>query len=106
MSEFPLSQDDMSDPESHRLAALAVEPIVHEPDDALTIDCASCVLRNIGCSDCVVTFLLGAPDEFEVEERRALAVLAESGLVPPLRLVASQPSAEAQNLGLPGAACG
>ena len=44
------------------------------------------------CGDCVVTFLLGPPDWLGVdglpgEEVAALAVLADSGLVPPLRLV-------------------
>jgi hypothetical protein len=37
----------------------------------------------------VVTVLLGPPPElsFDEEEQRALEVLADSGLVPPLRLV-------------------
>jgi hypothetical protein len=37
----------------------------------------------------VVTVLLGPPPElsFDDDERRALDVLAESGLVPPLRMV-------------------
>lgn len=74
--------------------------------DPVIIDCASCVVRNIGCSDCVVTVVLGAPGEFDSEERRALAVLADSGLVPPLRLVSSQTSRLAQLSELPGAACG
>jgi hypothetical protein len=39
----------------------------------------------------VVTVLLGPPPElsFDDDERRALDVLAGSGLVPPLRLVTS-----------------
>ena len=67
----------------------------------MMIDCGSCTVRGDACSDCVVTFLTipvrragageggagpGVPDLDEAE-RRALAVLAESGLVPPLRLV-------------------
>jgi hypothetical protein len=37
----------------------------------------------------VVTVLLGPPPElsFDDEEQRALGVLADSGLVPPLRMV-------------------
>ena len=35
----------------------------------------------------VVTFLLGPPGALDADEQRALGVLAESGLVPPLRLV-------------------
>jgi hypothetical protein len=54
------------------------------------IDCDSCVMRDLACADCVVTCLLGAPPggvDMDDEERRALAVLADSGLVPHLRLV-------------------
>ena len=56
----------------------------------MLIDCDSCEVRGLACGDCVVTVLLGAPPEGVVlddEERRALDVLAGSGLVPPLRLV-------------------
>lgn len=67
----------------------------------MMIDCGSCTVRGDACADCVVTFLTipvrgaragdgragpGVADLDEAE-RRALAVLAESGLVPPLRLV-------------------
>lgn len=53
------------------------------------IDCDSCVVRGLACHDCVVTVLLGPPPElsFDAEEQAALAVLADSGLVPPLRMV-------------------
>ena len=53
------------------------------------IDCDTCVVRGLACHDCVVTVLLGPPPELTIdeEERRALDVLAEGGLVPPLRLV-------------------
>jgi len=56
---------------------------------SVTIDCDTCVVRGLACHDCVVTVLLGPPPElaFDDEEARALAVLAESGLVPPLRMV-------------------
>ncbi len=53
----------------------------------VTVDCDSCQVRNIACGDCVLSVLIGAPNQWDDEERRALAVLAESGLVPPLRLV-------------------
>lgn len=54
------------------------------------IDCDSCLVRGLACHDCVVTVLLGPPPEagFDRDEQRALAVLAESGLVPRLRMVA------------------
>ncbi|MCL8027045.1 hypothetical protein [Nocardioides bruguierae] len=53
------------------------------------IDCDTCVVRGLACRDCVVTVLLGPPPEltFDDEERAALDLLAEGGLVPPLRLV-------------------
>jgi hypothetical protein len=53
-------------------------------------------MRDLACADCVVTVLLGAPPggvEVDETERRALDVLADSGLVPRLQLVP---------LGLPG----
>ena len=56
---------------------------------SMTIDCDTCVVRGLACHDCVVTVLLGPPPElgFDEDEARALGVLAESGLVPPLRMV-------------------
>jgi hypothetical protein len=56
---------------------------------SLRIDCDSCLVRGLACHDCVVTVLLGPPPElaFDEEEREALEVLADSGLVPPLRMV-------------------
>jgi hypothetical protein len=64
------------------------------------IDCESCAARGSACADCVVTVLLdlpghrqpapgaaGSASELTDDERTALGVLADSGLVPPLRLV-------------------
>jgi hypothetical protein len=58
-------------------------------DMTTRIDCDTCVVRGLACHDCVVTVLLGPPPElsFDDDERAALDVLAQSGLVPPLRLV-------------------
>ena len=56
----------------------------------MLIDCDGCAVRDLACGDCVVTVLLGAPPggvEVDDSERRALDVLADSGLVPRLRLV-------------------
>jgi hypothetical protein len=54
----------------------------------MIIDCERCEMRNVACDDCVVSFLLAAPPTRELadEEAGALAVLAEVGLVPPLRM--------------------
>ena len=62
----------------------------------MLIDCDGCAVRDLACDDCVVTVLLGAPPgivDMDDGERRALEVLADSGLVPRLKLVP---------LGLPG----
>ncbi len=56
----------------------------------LVVDCDRCAVRGLGCGDCVVTVLLGGPPygvELDDEERRAIKVLADAGLVPPLRMV-------------------
>lgn len=60
-------------------------------NDAVHVDCDTCEVRGLACSDCVVTVLLGVtPTALDDEDRRALGVLADSGLVPPLRLVAPE----------------
>jgi hypothetical protein len=59
----------------------------------VNIDCDGCQARGPACGDCVVTVLLGAPPEgveLDEAERRAIEVLAEGGLVPPLRLVPAE----------------
>lgn len=53
----------------------------------VTIDCDDCAVRGAGCRDCVVSVLLGVPENLLLDERRALEVLAEVGLAPRLRLV-------------------
>ncbi|WP_460798285.1 hypothetical protein [Nocardioides pacificus] len=60
------------------------------------IDCDDCQVRGLHCHDCVVTVLLGPPPEleFDDDEQRALGILAQGGLVPPLRMV--RPSAGPQ----------
>lgn len=61
--------------------------------DVLHVDCATCKARGPACAGCVISVLLGPmPDEFQLDdqERAALAAMADSGLLPPLRLVAGQ----------------
>jgi hypothetical protein len=58
------------------------------------IDCDGCAMRDLACGDCVVTVLLGGPPgvvDVDDHERQALDVLADSGLVPRLRLVPLAP---------------
>lgn len=74
------------------------------------IDCDTCAVRRLACADCVVPVLLGAPTgatdvrpELDQAEQAALAVLAGSGLVPPLRLVPTAlPASDAVSGGQPG----
>lgn len=57
------------------------------PEGSVVIDCDDCAVRGPGCSDCVVSVLLGVPETLLVDERQALEVLADAGLAPRLRLV-------------------
>lgn len=62
----------------------------------MNIDCGTCQAPAAACSDCVVTVLLGpiSPAAFVPDEHaEALGVLADSGLIPPLRLVPPTPVA-------------
>lgn len=57
------------------------------------IDCNRCEMRGIACADCVVSALLGPPGEepqLTLAEQRAIRVLADAGMVAPLRLVVVQ----------------
>ena len=81
----------------------------------MIIDCDTCVVRDVACSDCVVGVLLGMPTvparapgvpaepgdplpvEFGPVERRALDVLADHGLIPRLRLVPPAPAGDTPN---------
>ena len=54
------------------------------------IDCDECVLQDTAaCADCVVTFLCGVeahtPVVVDLDEVRAMRLLDEGGLTPPLR---------------------
>lgn len=65
---------------------------------AMTISCDECTMRSTpACDGCVVTFICEREPEdaivIDVAEVRALRLLGQAGLVPPLRHQ-------------PGAACG
>ncbi len=56
----------------------------------MIIDCATCIGRPSECGDCVISVVLGTHDgvvDLDADEQTAVAVLAGSGLVPPLRLM-------------------
>lgn len=53
----------------------------------MIIDCDSCVIRGLACGDCVVSVLLGVPENVEIDvlEQRAIDMLERAGIVPRLR---------------------
>ena len=55
----------------------------------MIIDCDTCTMRDLACSDCVVSVLLTIaerpPSEFSTAEVSAISALSDKGLVPPLR---------------------
>jgi hypothetical protein len=64
------------------------------PDERFTIDCDRCALQGTAaCRGCLVSFVLdrepGDAVVIDVEEARALRVLAQAGLVPSSRFEAS-----------------
>jgi hypothetical protein len=66
----------------------------------MIIDCDRCEVRDVACDDCVVSVLLAAPPrvadrgiEWGEDESGALQVLAEVGLVPPVRMRSRRHSA-------------
>jgi hypothetical protein len=60
----------------------------------MLIDCSTCAVRDLACGDCVVTALLGPHVDLTDREQQALGVLADSGLVAPLRLIPVRPESE------------
>ena len=53
----------------------------------MAINCDRCDTRDGACQDCIVTVLAprGSARHLEAEELRALRVLADAGMIPPLR---------------------
>jgi hypothetical protein len=52
----------------------------------MMIECSACQARGAGCADCAATTLLGAgQQDLDPAEIRALTVLANAGMIPPLR---------------------
>jgi hypothetical protein len=94
--------DDGRPPEpAHRRHGTSQHDLCNHDNEhnALVIDCDRCAMRGVGCDDCVVSVLLGGPpqgDALDETEVHAIDVLADAGLVPPLRMseraVESRPS--------------
>jgi hypothetical protein len=55
----------------------------------MTIDCRRCEMRGIGCGDCAIASVetRNVTGRLGAAEARALRVLADAGLVPPLRFM-------------------
>ncbi len=55
----------------------------------MIIDCDTCTMRDLACSDCVVSVLLTISERPTAEithaEVTAISALSDKGLVPPLR---------------------
>jgi hypothetical protein len=51
----------------------------------MTIECDRCELRGLACGNCAATLISGEETELGPAEVRALTVLANAGLIPPLR---------------------
>ncbi len=55
----------------------------------MIIDCDTCTMRDLACSDCVVSVLLTISErpsnEISNAEVSAISALSQKGLVPPLR---------------------
>ena len=51
----------------------------------MTIECDRCEARGLACGNCAVTVIVGEESQLGPAELRALAVLANAGLIPPLR---------------------
>lgn len=69
---------------------MAIHSTSRPTPEALHIDCDACVLQDSdACADCVVTFLCGTaadrPVVVNLAEARAMRVLGDAGLAPPLR---------------------
>lgn len=68
---------------------------VPESGDVTVISCDDCVMRNTStCDDCVVTFICGREPEdavvIDAGQARAVRLLGQVGLVPPLQQVRRQ----------------
>ncbi len=67
----------------------------------MIIDCGRCAVRDAACGQCAVTFITRRPPDLDAGDLRALGVLADAGLIPPLRYETALASAPAGAARLP-----
>jgi hypothetical protein len=58
-------------------------------EDAMIIDCTQCQAHGLACARCAATALVEPDAELGPAELRALMVLANAGLIQPLRYAPS-----------------
>jgi hypothetical protein len=51
----------------------------------MVINCDRCEARGLACGHCAATVIVGPHSELGPAELRALTVLANAGMIPPLR---------------------
>jgi hypothetical protein len=51
----------------------------------MTVECERCEVRGLACGNCAAPFIVAARPDLGPAERRALTVLANAGMIPPLR---------------------
>jgi len=51
----------------------------------MIINCDTCIVRDIACQDCVVTFLLAPQEDVTEKTVEAIGLLSSRGIVPPMR---------------------
>lgn len=74
--------------------------------DILHVDCGTCRARGPACADCVISVLLGPMEDellLDDQEQAALRAMADSGMLPPLRLVRSVPPTDLDRIAFPTA---
>jgi len=69
---------------------MATHTFTDQPERSFVIDCDTCALQHsAACADCVMSYLCGPADErpvvVDLAEARAMRVLGDAGLAPPLR---------------------
>lgn len=52
----------------------------------IKIDCESCIMKDLVCSECVVQVMLNPQVDLDESELLAIEILADRGMVPTLKM--------------------